>query len=106
MGCRGCLTTVPYATLIATVLCFAGSGVFLGSMYKGVALTLRMFEDVFQIQFHMLTDLRIIFVVIGGIMGILSVLLLIVGFSATGAIREKVYWGWKARMGGQISCAL
>ncbi|XP_076347879.1 neuronal membrane glycoprotein M6-a-like isoform X2 [Tachypleus tridentatus] len=111
-GCFRCMARVPYATLIATVMCFAGSGVFLGSMYKGVALTLRMFEDVFQIRFQgthgdlRLTDLRIIFIVIGGMMGVLSLFLLLVGCLATGATRERIYRGWKARLGGRISCAL
>ncbi|XP_076316002.1 proteolipid protein DM beta-like isoform X2 [Tachypleus tridentatus] len=106
VGCYKCLTRIPYATLIATVMCFAGSGIFLGSMYKGVALTLRLFQDVFHIHFHKLTDLRIIFIVIGGVMGILSLFLLIVGFLATGATRKRIYRGWKARMGGRISCAV
>ncbi|XP_013790820.2 neuronal membrane glycoprotein M6-a-like, partial [Limulus polyphemus] len=111
-GCLRCMSRIPYATLIATVMCVAGSGLFLGSMYRGAALTLKIFEDLFHIRFHgtsgdlRLTDLRVIFVVIGGVMGVVCVFLLVVGVLATGATRERVYRGWKARVGGRISCAL
>ncbi|XP_076343745.1 neuronal membrane glycoprotein M6-a-like isoform X2 [Tachypleus tridentatus] len=105
-GCLRCMSRIPYATLIATVMCVAGSGLFLGSMYRGTALTLQIFEDLFQIRFHGFTDLRVIFVVIGGVMGVLCLFLLVVGVLATGATRERVYKGWKARVGGRISCAL
>lgn len=104
-GCLRCLSRIPYATLIATVLCCAGVGVFLGSMYRGVALSLRMFETVFKIHFYTLNDLQIIFIVVGASMAFLSLVLLLVGFLATGATREKIYRGWRARLGGRISCA-
>lgn len=104
-SCR-CLTRVPYATLIATVLCCTGVGIFLGSFYRGIALTLRMFEEVFKFRFHWLNDLHLVFIIIGGVMGGYSLVLLLVGFLATGATRERVYRGIKSRIGGRISCAL
>ena len=33
-GCSGCLTRTPYATLIALIMCWAGSAVFCGTMYR------------------------------------------------------------------------
>ncbi|XP_015905820.1 neuronal membrane glycoprotein M6-a isoform X2 [Parasteatoda tepidariorum] len=106
--CRGscrCLTRIPYATLIATVLCCTGVGIFLGSFYRGISLTLRTFEEVFHFQFDWLIDLHIVFIIIGGVMGAFSLILLLVGFLATGATREKIYRGFKSRIGGRLSCA-
>ena len=48
--CSKCVTRVPYATLIALILNWAGVGVFCGCLYRGVNLTLRMFQDVFQLD--------------------------------------------------------
>ncbi|XP_067132548.1 neuronal membrane glycoprotein M6-a isoform X2 [Centruroides vittatus] len=105
-GCMKCMTRIPYATLIATILCCTGVGIFLGSFYRAIALTLRMFEEVFKYRFHWLSDMHIIFIGIGATMGGLSLILLLVGFLATGATREKVYRGWKSRVGGRITCAI
>ena len=45
-----CITRVPYATLVAVIINWAGVGVFCGCLYRGVNLTLRMFQDVFQLD--------------------------------------------------------
>ncbi|GBM30048.1 Neuronal membrane glycoprotein M6-a [Araneus ventricosus] len=108
-GCCGgscrCLTRIPYATLIATVLCCTGVGIFLGSFYRGISLTLRTFEEVFLFKFDWLMDLHIVFIIIGSVMGAFSLILLLVGFLATGATRERIYRGFKSRIGGRVSCA-
>ena len=41
---------VPYATLIALIMCWAGVGVFCGTLYRGVNLTLRLLQDVFKLD--------------------------------------------------------
>ena len=33
-GCTSCITRTPYATLIALIMCWAGVGVFCGTMYR------------------------------------------------------------------------
>ena len=38
--CNKCITRVPYATLIALILNWAGVGVFCGTLYRLVALKL------------------------------------------------------------------
>ena len=43
------------------------------------------------------------FVVIGVVMGLFAILLLVFGFLATGATRQKVYSGNKCIMGGRVS---
>ena len=64
--CAGCITRTPYATLVALIMCWAGVGVFCGTMYRwgkheygllsycfcsrGVNLTLRLLQDVFKLD--------------------------------------------------------
>lgn len=50
-------------------------------------------------------DLHVVFIIIGSVMGAFSLILLLVGFLATGATRERVYRGFKSRIGGRVSCA-
>ena len=33
-ACAGCITRTPYATLVAVIMCWAGVGVFCGTMYR------------------------------------------------------------------------
>ncbi|XP_076362792.1 proteolipid protein DM beta-like isoform X2 [Tachypleus tridentatus] len=105
-GCRKCTSKVPFPSIIATVMCLAGSGMFLGYAYKGITLTIQMYEVVFQVKVEGFTDLRVVFVVISLLSAILGTLLMVVSFRATGSIRNILYFGWKARIGGRISCGL
>ncbi|XP_023238307.1 neuronal membrane glycoprotein M6-a-like [Centruroides sculpturatus] len=104
--CMKCLLRVPYATLIATILCCASAGVFMGALYKIMSLSLRMLENHFAFHFNWLKDLHIVFIAAGAVMGLISLVMLIVGILATGSTRSKVYRGWRARLGGRISCAV
>ena len=45
-----CFTRIPYATLIALILNWAGVGIFCGTLYRGVNLTLRVLQDVFRLE--------------------------------------------------------
>lgn len=104
--CQSCMSRIPYATLIATVMCLIGVGVFCGTMYRGAALTVIMFDHVFLQRLIWVETLQIIFVVIGASMAALGFMILFVGFLATGATRHKVYKVWRNRVGGRISCAI
>ena len=53
-GGAGCLTRTPYATLLALIMCWAGSAVFCGTMYRGVNLSLR----VLQVRITVITVMR------------------------------------------------
>ncbi|KAI5702100.1 hypothetical protein M8J75_016643 [Diaphorina citri] len=108
MGNRleGVITRIPYATLIATFMCIIGISIFCGTMYRGTTLTGLMLEQVFHIQVSWLRTLRLIFVILGIGMGALGVMILFIGFLATGATRHKVYRAWRARASGRISCAV
>ncbi|XP_037782748.1 neuronal membrane glycoprotein M6-a-like isoform X1 [Penaeus monodon] len=109
--CRDCMTRVPYATLIATMMCCVGVGVFCGTMYRGTTLTLRMFEEVFKLRVIWDRDYRVepvqlTFMVVGAGMGGLGLMILFVGCLSTGDTRNKVYRTWRGRVGGRISCAI
>lgn len=101
-----CITRIPYATLIATIMCCVGVGIFCGTMYRGVTLSALMMNDVFHIHISWLQTMQLILVIIGSIMGALGLMILFIGFLTTGATRHKVYRAWRARIGGRISCAV
>ncbi|XP_035786420.1 neuronal membrane glycoprotein M6-a-like isoform X1 [Anopheles albimanus] len=104
--CKSCITRIPYATLIATVMCLIGVGVFCGTMFRGTSLAIIMLDQVFHLRLPWIEAVQIIFVVIGATMGALGLMILFVGFLATGATRHKVYRAWGSRVGGRISCAV
>jgi hypothetical protein len=39
-ACAGCITRTPYATLVALIMCWAGVGVFCGTMYRLVLVSI------------------------------------------------------------------
>lgn len=100
------MTRVPYATLIATLMCCVGVGVFCGTMYRGTTLTLRLFEDVFKLHIKWVEPVQLTFMVVGAGMGGLGLMILFVGCLSTGDTRNKVYRTWRGRVGGRISCAI
>ncbi|XP_018006554.1 neuronal membrane glycoprotein M6-a isoform X3 [Hyalella azteca] len=111
-GCQDCMSRVPYATLIATVMCCVGVGVFCGTMYRGTTLTMRMLQEVFRLQIEWdrhsarVQPVQLTFLVVGASMGGLALMILFVGCLSTGATRARVYASWRGRVGGRISCAL
>jgi len=105
--CTACITRVPYATLIALILCWAGVGVFCGTMYRGVNLTLRMLQEVFKLDkgLQWLEPTQLAFVILGASMAALALMILVSAILATGATRTEVYQSSRGRAGGRIACA-
>lgn len=103
---KGCVTRIPYATLIATIMCCVGVGIFCGTMYRGTTLSLLMFDQVFHFHLEWLETVQTIIVIIGTSMGAIGLMILFIGFLTTGATRHRVYRAWRARVGGRISCAV
>ncbi|KAK0080996.1 hypothetical protein PV325_012975 [Microctonus aethiopoides] len=101
-----CMARVPYATLIATIMCCLGVGVFCGTMYRGATLTALMMDQVFHLRLGWLEALQLIFATVGACMAALGFMILCVGCLATGATRHRVYRAWRSRVGGRISCAV
>ncbi|XP_065322281.1 neuronal membrane glycoprotein M6-a-like [Gordionus sp. m RMFG-2023] len=103
MAFMKCMTRIPYATLIAFILCIIGVGLFCGTMWEAVSITLIQMETNFHIKLTTLDHIRTAFIVVASTMGTISILLLIVGFLATGATRETIYRGNKSRISGRVS---
>ncbi|KAJ8944375.1 hypothetical protein NQ318_017694 [Aromia moschata] len=99
--CERCLTRIPYATLIATIMCALGIVIFCGTMYRGATLAVLMFSEVFSMQLFWVDAVKLTFVLIGACMGALGLMIL----TLQGATRHKVYRGWGSRVGGRLSCA-
>lgn len=87
-------------------MCLIGVGIFCGTMYRGVSLSIIMFDQVFHFRLLWIEAVQMIFVVIGASMGALGFMILFVGFLATGSTRYKIYKAWRSRVGGRISCAV
>lgn len=104
--CRSCMTRIPYATMIATVMCLIGVAIFCTSMYRGASLMIIMFDRVFRFRLFWIEAVQMIFVTIGASMAGLGFMILFVGCLATGSTRYKVYRAWRSRVGGRISCAV
>lgn len=105
-ACDACMSRIPHATVIATIMCLLGVGVFCGTMHRGATLAVLMFDNVFQLQLFWVEAIQIIFVVIGASMAALGFIILFVGCLATGATRRTVYRAWSSRVSGRISCAV
>lgn len=57
-------------------------------------------------MFCRLETVKTILVLIAALMGALTLMIIFVGFLATGATRRRVYKAWRTRVGGRISCAV
>ncbi|XP_001952193.2 neuronal membrane glycoprotein M6-a [Acyrthosiphon pisum] len=101
-----CTTRIPYATLIAALLCCTGIGVFCCTMYRGVTLSALMLDQVFHLYIGWLETVKTVLVLIAAGMGALTLMIIFVGFLATGATRRRIYKAWRNRVGGRISCAV
>eukprot|EP00088_Acartia_fossae_P010120 TRINITY_DN14982_c0_g1_i1.p1 TRINITY_DN14982_c0_g1~~TRINITY_DN14982_c0_g1_i1.p1 ORF type:complete len:261 (-),score=32.80 TRINITY_DN14982_c0_g1_i1:242-1024(-) len=106
-GCAGCITRIPYATLIAVIMCWAGVGVFCGTMYRGVNLSLRLLQDVFKLDrgLQWIEPVQLTFVILGASMAALALMILGTSVLATGATRQEVYRSSTGRVGGRIASA-
>lgn len=71
-----------------------------------IRLPLQPIYFIVTLLFCRLDALRMIFVILGGCMAALGLMILFVGFLATGATRVRVYRAWTARVSGRISCAV
>ncbi|VVC33946.1 Myelin proteolipid protein PLP [Cinara cedri] len=101
-----CTTRIPYATLIAAALCITGVGVFCSTMYRGTTLTALMLDQVFHLSTGWLETIKTILVLLVAGMGALTLMIIFIGFLATGATRRHIYKAWRNRVGGRISCAV
>ncbi|KAL3879999.1 hypothetical protein ACJMK2_032271 [Sinanodonta woodiana] len=96
----------PFASLIATLIVFAGVGTFCGTLYRALAIFLeKIMNELFGFSVTWLSVIQVVFVVVAVVMGLFAILLLVFGFLATGATRKNVYSGARCIMGGRVSAA-
>lgn len=106
MGCTEKIGSVPFASLLATVICLVGIGVFCGTLYQALHIFLvQIVDELFHFKVGWLEVLQVVFIVIAVAMGVLSIILLVFGILATGDTRKNVYSGAKCIMGGRIMAA-
>lgn len=97
---------MPYATLVATMLCLVGVGVFCGCIYRVFTLLLRMCAEVFYVHLQWLEPVQLACLCVGVAMAVIAVLMLLVGCLSTGATRSRVFRSRPGRVRGRTSCAL
>lgn len=56
--CNDCMARVPYATLIATIMCCLGVGIFCGTMYRGATLCALMMDQVNHLSYPLEISFR------------------------------------------------
>ncbi|KAK9744627.1 Myelin proteolipid protein (PLP or lipophilin) [Popillia japonica] len=78
-GCNACLARIPYATLIATIMCVLGVVVFCTTMYRGAGLAFLMFDHVFKMRLFWVEAVQMSFVIVGACMGAIGFMILTVG---------------------------
>uniref|UniRef100_A0A915EE66 Uncharacterized protein n=1 Tax=Ditylenchus dipsaci TaxID=166011 RepID=A0A915EE66_9BILA len=89
----GCLSRVPYSSLMAFVMCFIGVILF------SIMMTALNITDI-----PWLDKIHIVFVITALLMVTVALVLLCIGILSTGSTREEVFKRESARQGGRISC--
>ncbi|XP_076446871.1 proteolipid protein DM beta-like [Babylonia areolata] len=99
-----CLGRTPFGSLLAFIMVIVGAAVFCGTLYRALTLVIEgILVQLFGFTLSWLEVVQIMFVVIGVVMGVFTIILLVFAFLATGATRQNVYSGAKCIMGGRIS---
>lgn len=105
--CEDCLGRTPYASLIATITTCLGVGLFCGSGYRALDLTVNgIFNRLFNVTIPWLQNVQVIFLIFGISMGIYTVILLTFGFLSTGLTRENLFANFKSAIGGRVFAGL
>lgn len=102
--CEDCLGRTPYASLIATTVMCVGVGLFCGTGFYALDITLNgIFEGLFKFHVSWLLNIQIIFTIFGIVMGLFAIMLLLFGFLSTGTTRQNVYASIRCIVGGRVS---
>lgn len=101
------LDSVPWGTLLATVVLCLGVGMFCGAGYKATQLVIQgIFVNLFHFYVEWLESIEIGFFVFAIFMGLFAILLFTFGVLASTATSGNLYSGVKCIMGGRISAFL
>uniref|UniRef100_A0A914V6U5 M6 n=1 Tax=Plectus sambesii TaxID=2011161 RepID=A0A914V6U5_9BILA len=106
-GDDDCLGRVPFASVIAALLCWVGVTMFCFMMAQAVNASIEQARRALRIEnLPWLDKVQVTFVTVAVIMALAALVLLVVGIMSTGATRTSVYQGVRARLGGRIACAV
>ncbi|KAI3389368.1 hypothetical protein SNEBB_000998 [Seison nebaliae] len=99
-----CVHTMPHASIIAFFITGIGIGLFVGCTYVSLSKTIFALSSSFSLDYELewMRIMKLIIIGIGGGMSGLIILLLIVGWLSTGAIRKRLFNGFKSQLIGQV----
>ncbi|KAF7710067.1 glycoprotein M6Ab isoform X2 [Silurus meridionalis] len=95
--CIKCLSGIPYASLIATILLYAGVALFCGCGHEALSGTVAILENYFEVVrvstetldvFTMIDILKYVIYGVAAAFFVYGILLMVEGFFTTGAIRD------------------
>lgn len=102
-----CFSRVPYASVMATVMCAIGVILFATMTAWAVNASVEQTRRSLDVDnLPWLAKVRIFFVVIAVLMSLSALALLTIGAMSTGSTRDELYRGMKGRMGGRMANAL
>uniref|UniRef100_W5LKY0 Neuronal membrane glycoprotein M6-a n=1 Tax=Astyanax mexicanus TaxID=7994 RepID=W5LKY0_ASTMX len=95
--CIKCLSGIPYASLIATILLYAGVALFCGCGHEALSGTVTILQNYFEVVrspvdaldvFTMIDILKYVIYGVAAAFFVYGILLMVEGFFTTGAIRD------------------
>lgn len=106
-SCLHCLSLVPWASLIALVLCWAGTALFSGAGHAAITNTVKLLQD-FNITresatpdvLELAANLKYSIYGISAFIFLLTILLFVDGLMATRAVKNDYDAGCKSTCGG------
>ncbi|CAJ0584138.1 unnamed protein product, partial [Mesorhabditis spiculigera] len=101
----GCFERLPYASLMATILCLVGIVLFTIMMKWGFAALFEQLQRVLKAdKWNWLDKVQIFFVITAVVMGICTFFFAVAGFFSTGGTRDVLFRDPKSRRGGRCTC--
>ncbi|XP_030377143.1 neuronal membrane glycoprotein M6-b-like [Scaptodrosophila lebanonensis] len=103
---RDCKGRIPYCSLLATIVCLFGVGVFGLTMNFGASQMLVMVNEVFHLRPLWIGAVQMLFNIVAIGTAALGFMILFLGFLTTGATRYRAYRARHSRVGGRKACAV
>ncbi|KAI6242695.1 hypothetical protein M3Y99_00175300 [Aphelenchoides fujianensis] len=103
----GCLNRIPYASVIAFVLCFVGVIMFAIMMIFSFNASVEQARRAFEItDIPWLDKVHLLFLIVAVVMVAMALYLLCIGILSTGSTREELYKRPSARRSGRAGCVV
>ncbi|VDM38569.1 unnamed protein product [Toxocara canis] len=99
-----CLQRVPYASVMAALLCCVGVALFSVMMAWAFTASVEQARRALNTDsLPWLDKVQIFFIAVAVLMGIATLMLLTVGTMSTGSTRDELYSGVRGQMGGRVA---